>query len=70
MRSRWLVCLLCLVALGSVLLTTGCSVSSAQRRNRILTIRTDRERIKREWDWILGVEDPSILYDYTMPPYW
>jgi hypothetical protein len=70
MRSRCLVLLLALVALLGVLGMTGCSTTPAQRRTRALTIHTDRENMKRELDWMLGLEDASILWDYSFPPYW
>ena len=70
MRSRCLVFLLSLVALAGVLCTTGCSTTPAQRRTRALAAYTDRENMKREIDWMLGLEDPSMLWDYSFPPYW
>lgn len=70
MKNRCTTWLLCLLALVGVTLLTGCQTSAAQRRQRELTVRTDRESLKREVDWILGYEDPSILWDYSFPPYW
>lgn len=70
MRSRFIAILVSLAALAGLFCMTGCNTYPAQRRTRQLTIAQDRENMKREIDWMLGVEDPSILWDYSFPPYW
>jgi hypothetical protein len=30
---------------------------------------TDLDRIPDDFDWILGFDEPSILYEPTFPPY-
>lgn len=70
MRSRFVRGLICLVVLAGVAVSTGCSTTPAQARQRARTWQTDRDHMKREWDWLLGFEDPSALYDSSLPPYW
>ena len=70
MRSRCFILVVSLFALAGISLSSGCSTYPAQRRTRQVTMTTDRENMKREIDWMLGVEDPSMLWDYSFPPYW
>ena len=70
MRSRWLTRLLCLVAATGLVLSLGCNAFSAERqRRRVQTSMTDLDRIPDDFDWILGFDEPSILYEPTFPPY-
>ena len=71
MKSLFLTAAMGLIALASVLSTTGCaSVYPAQRRTRAMVMATDRENMLREIDWMLGMDRPSTLTKPTVTPYW
>ena len=67
MRSRWVTALVCLVAVAGLLVATGCS----QERNarRAYVIKSDLDRMPDDLDWLFGLDEPSILYEVTFPPY-
>jgi hypothetical protein len=70
MKSRFVRGLICLVALGAATVLTGCSTTPAQARSRARAHRLNMDMMRHEVDWIIGMEDASILYDETMAPYW
>jgi hypothetical protein len=70
MLTRRLTWLLCLAALFCTVLTSGCSSDPARRYTQTYTVRTDLGRLAHEIDWILGLDEPSILFDASMPPYY
>ena len=67
MRSRWLVMLACIVTVAFLIASLGCSAE--RNRRRAVSVRTDLDRIVDDVDWILGLDEPSIQYEETFPPY-
>jgi len=67
MRNRWLAAILCLVAVAGLFVSQGCSPQASARRAHV--IKRDLSRIPDEIDWLLGLDEPSILYEDTFPPY-
>ena len=68
MRRKWLVHGVCLLGLLCITLTAGCNAFSAKRnRMRMHSIRTDLDRIVTDVDWILGLQEPSNMYDPIRP---
>jgi len=63
--------LLCLLAALAIVASLGCNAFSAERQSRrVYVIRTDLDRIPDEIDWILGLDEPSIIYEDSFPPYY
>jgi hypothetical protein len=70
MRTRFVRGLICLAVLAVISVLAGCETTPAQARSRARAWRINKDYMAHEWDWIMGVDDPSILYQETMPPYW
>jgi len=69
MKNRFIVAALCMLALAGAALLTGCQVTPEQSREQAYVKHMDRSRINDDWTWILGLDDPSILYNESLPPF-
>ncbi len=70
MRNWWLTRLLCVCALAGLVVSLGCNAFSADRqRRRAISIRTDLDHMVDDFDWILGLDEPSTLHEQSFPPY-
>jgi hypothetical protein len=68
MRRKWLVHTLCLLAVLCISLTAGCNAFTPERnRMRMHSIRTDLDRMVDDVDWILGLQEPTPLYNPMRP---
>lgn len=70
MRSRWLARVVCLLTLTALLVVLGCANALSERRNRyrLYSMNRDLDHMISEADWILGWDEPSILYEDSFPP--
>jgi hypothetical protein len=68
MRNPWTIRTVCLLlALGFVVSLCACNAFSPQRqRRRAYVIRTDLDRMVDDVDWILGLHQPTSLYNETV----
>ncbi len=67
MRKRWLAVVMCLVIGATFAVSLGCtSERSAIAAN---SIRKDVSRLPDDVLWVLGLDEPTILYEDTFPPY-
>jgi len=71
MKSHWLAGLVCVVTLAAMVLSAGCSnpVSADRNRRRAYVVQTDLDHMTDDIDWALGLDEPSILYEDSFPPY-
>ncbi len=70
MKHWWLGGLLCVFAAMGLIMSLGCNAFSAERqRRRAYSIRTDLDHMVDDVDWVLGLDEPSSLYEETFPPY-
>ncbi|MGD2174019.1 MAG: hypothetical protein PVJ27_01345 [Candidatus Brocadiaceae bacterium] len=70
MRKRSLSVLLCLLAVVGLVVSMGCNAFTPERTQRRVSVaRQDLGRIPDEVDWVLGFDEPSIIYDDSFPPY-
>ena len=71
MSSRWLTGVLCLLAAVGLAISAGCSnaFSAERNRRRAYVVRRDLDRMVDDVDWILGLDEPSIIYEDSYPPY-
>jgi hypothetical protein len=67
MRSRWLIRLACVLTVAVFIVTCGCSAE--RNRRRAYSVRTDLDHMVDDFDWMVGLDEPSILYEETFPPY-
>ena len=69
MINRWFTRLLCLSAVVGIVLAMGCGRLSAERKRRYrYVIRTDLQHMWRDMEWIVGLDEPSIVYEDSFPP--
>ncbi len=70
MRNRWLAAMLCLVAVAGLVISMGCNAFTPERnRRRVAVMQSDMDRMVDEVDWLLGLDEPSTLYEDTFTPY-
>jgi hypothetical protein len=70
MAYRWLARSVCLLALVGLVLSLGCNAFSAERtRMRSYSVRTDLDHMVDDADWMLGLDEPSTMYDESLAPY-
>ncbi|MFW6189207.1 MAG: hypothetical protein ACOC7T_02140 [Planctomycetota bacterium] len=70
MRNRWLSAVLCLLVAVGLIASMGCNAFTAERnRRRAYVARSDADRIADDVDWLLGLDEPSILYEESFTPY-
>ena len=71
MSSRWLTGVLCLLAVVGLAISAGCSnaFSAERNRRRADVVRRDMDRMVDDVDWMLGFDEPSIIYEDSFPPY-
>ena len=66
-RMTLLVAFLAAIILAS---TLGCANAFSEERNRrrLQVIRMDLEHMVDDIDWVLGLDEPSVLYEDSFPP--
>ena len=71
MASRWLTAFLCLLTVVGISVSLGCAnaFTAQRRRMRIQSVEVDSDNIIDDVDWILGLDEPSTLYEDSFPPY-
>ncbi len=70
MAKRCLAIFLCLLAVAALILSTGCAYFTPQKNARRLRVaRADLSRLPDDVDWVLGLDEPTILYEDGLPPY-
>ncbi|MHC4592490.1 MAG: hypothetical protein ACYS8L_07340 [Planctomycetota bacterium] len=71
MASRWLTVTLCMLTLIGTLVSLGCAnaFTEERTRRRQYAIETDLDHMIDDIDWVLGLDEPSILYEETFPPH-
>ncbi len=67
MRKRWLAVVMCLIIGATFTGTLGCS--STRSATAVASMRQDLNRLPDDVQWALGLDEPSILYEDTFPPY-
>ena len=67
MRNRWLAAVLCLVMAAGFIVSLGCTAENTA--TAAASIRADARRLPDDVLWVLGLDEPSILYEDTFPPY-
>lgn len=70
MRQRSVILTLCLLAVIGLIVSTGCNAFSPEkmeRRRRV--VRQDLQLIPDDVDWVLGLDEPSVVHEETFPPY-
>lgn len=57
--------IVCLLAVASLFLSMcGCGMFDPDRnRRRRYVVRTDLEHFVDDFDWVLGIDKPSMLYE-------
>ncbi len=68
MKTAWTARVLCLVVALSIVAISGCAgaFTPERRRRRQMTVRTDREHMYDDIDWVLGYSQPSRAFDDEM----
>lgn len=71
MARRWVAILVCLLAAAALCASLGCrnALSAERVRMRTYSMQTDADHIVDDVDWVLGLEEPSILYEDSFPPH-
>jgi len=67
MRKRWLAVVMCLVIGATFAVSLGCTAERSA--TAVASIRSDLNRLPDDVQWVLGLDEPSILYEDTFPPY-
>jgi hypothetical protein len=67
MRGCWAVRIFFLLVVLVLVVACGCSTYNTPRRQRMraYTVQTDLDRAVDDWDWIIGMDRPQVMYDST-----
>jgi hypothetical protein len=70
MVGRCLTVLLCLLTVGGICVSLGCSnyLSVEKERRRAYVVRTDWNHAGDDLDWSLGLSNPNIGFEDSFPP--
>ena len=68
MASRALTMLLCLLTVAGFAMSLGCAVSEERSRRHAYVIHEDLHHLGQDIDWVLGLDEPSGVYDDSFPP--
>jgi hypothetical protein len=67
MRKRWLAVVMCLVIGATFAVSLGCTPQRRAIANA--SVNNDVNQLQDDLQWIVGLDEPSILYEDTVPPY-
>ena len=67
MRNRLLAVVLCLVMAAGFMVSLGCTAENTATAAN--SIRADARRLPDDVLWLFGLDEPSIVYEDTFPPY-